>query len=137
MLERARSTGLNLLNRVARETETGPEVWGCQNCHLIFDFSAYSSPPGNPLALCPCCGTDTGENLVVLGPLPCVITRGPWIHLTDDEGRISRAYRTIQEAHQDLWTWFVKKEDHDGYQEGVQKDDQEEGDEKVVTLYSD
>ena len=138
MLGRVQSMGLDLLNQVAKETETGPEVWGCQECHLIFDFAAYSFPSGEPLSVCPGCGANGADVLLVLGPLPCIITKGPWIYLTDDDGRTSRAYRTIQEAHQDLWAWFVKKEDHDGYQEeGVQEGDQEEGDENVVPLHRD
>jgi hypothetical protein len=129
--------GLNLLNWVAKETETGPEVWGCKECHLIFDISVYSSPLGGLLTICPCCGTGgMGENLAVLGPLPCVISKGGWIYLTDDKGRMSRGYRTIQEAHQDLWSWFVEKGNHDGSQEeGPHQEDDQEGLKKIIPLW--
>jgi hypothetical protein len=89
-----------------------PDVIGCPRCLHIFTCATYFNTSEDlSYQWCVSCGA---KQIYHLGKLPMVVEDNEKFYLIgDNDVFVTGPYSTLEEAHDNLWAWFNRKNAHD------------------------
>ena len=88
-----------------------PDVFGCTSCLHLFSCDTYHSESEDPsYQWCISCGQ---PKILYLGKLPLLMEEEEQYYLIGDgDGFVLGPFSTQEEAQNQVWTWFNKREAH-------------------------